>query len=141
MVRKATTQDIPAIGALMASLWPHHSAGEMAEEAANILENPDAAIFLAEENLGFAQVGLRYDYVEGTESSPVGYLEGIFVAEGYRRQGLAGQLLSACEAWCRQKGCTEMGSDCELENQKSLAFHLNCGFLEANRIICFVKKL
>ncbi len=26
-----------------------------------------------------AQSQLRYDYVEGTESTPVGYLEGIFV--------------------------------------------------------------
>ena len=27
--------------------------------------------------VAFAQCGLRYDYVEGTDSSPVGYLEGM----------------------------------------------------------------
>ena len=32
-------------------------------------------------------------------------------------------------------------SDCELENTHSLQFHLNVGFEEANRIICFTKKL
>jgi aminoglycoside 6'-N-acetyltransferase I len=141
MVRKATTQDISAIGALMASLWPHHSAGEMAEEAANILENPDAAIFLTEEDLGFAQVGLRYDYVEGTESSPVGYLEGIYVAENCRGRGYARELLAACEIWAKEKGCREFASDCELDNTQSLNFHLKLGFSEANRIICFTKNL
>ena len=35
--------------------------------------------------VGFAQCGLRRDYVEGTDSSPVGYLEGIFIKEEYRK--------------------------------------------------------
>ena len=140
MVRKATYQDIPIISSLMAALWPHHSTAEMAEEAAAILRNPNCAIFLAED-FGFAQVGLRHDYVEGTESSPVGYLEGIYVAEQYRHRGLARQLLTACESWAKEKGCREFASDCELDNTQSLEFHLKAGFMEANRIICFTKKL
>ncbi len=39
---------------------------------------------------------MRTDYVEGTESSPVGYLEGIFVKEEYRKNGYAKELLFAC---------------------------------------------
>ena len=31
--------------------------------------------------------------------------------------------------------------DCELTNDRSLAFHLSVGFEEANRIICFTKQL
>ena len=84
---------------------------------------------------------MRHDYVEGTESSPVGYLEGIYVADRYRKQGAARELLSACESWAKEKGCTEFASDCELSNVQSLQFHLNVGFEEANRIICFTKKL
>jgi len=49
--------------------------------------------------------------------------------------------LSACENWAKTKGCTEFASDCELDNVQSLQFHLNVGFEEANRIICFTKKL
>lgn len=41
----------------------------------------------------FAQCGLRHDYVEGRGSSPVGYLEGIFVEKEYRKQGCAKELL------------------------------------------------
>ena len=55
--------------------------------------------------IAFAQCQLRHDYVEGTESSPVGYLEGIFVSEGYRKKGCAAELLSECERWAKEKGC------------------------------------
>ena len=103
----------------------------------------DAAVFLALEGeaVGFAQCQLRRDYVEGTESSPVGYLEGIFVTQPCRNRGYARALLAACQDWARARGCTEFASDCELTNSESLAFHLRMGFLEANRIICFTKRL
>jgi aminoglycoside 6'-N-acetyltransferase I len=71
----------------------------------------------------------------------VGYLEGIFVSEPYRKKGIARQLLTACEGWAKEKGCTEFASDCELTNIQSLRFHQSIGFEEANRIICFTKKL
>ncbi len=91
--------------------------------------------------VGFAQCGLRRDYVEGTQTSPVGYLEGIYVEEKYRRNGYARELLKACEGWAKSKGCAEFASDCEFTNADSLRFHLAVGFMEANRIICFAKKL
>ncbi len=61
--------------------------------------------------------------------------------EGQSLLGYAKELLTACEAWARAKGCKEFASDCELENIKSFQFHKAMGFEEANRIICFVKKL
>lgn len=39
------------------------------------------------------------------------------------------------------KGCAQFASDCELDNDLSRHFHLGTGFREANRIICFTKKL
>ena len=71
----------------------------------------------------------------------MGYLEGIFVEKEFRRRGYASALLKACEAWAASGGCTEFAADCGLENEPSRNFHLNTGFAEANRIICFVKKL
>ena len=84
--------------------------------------------------VGFAQCGLRSDYVEGTESSPVGYLEGVFVKEEYRHKGYGKEFLLACERWAKRMGCSEFVSDCELSNVNSLKFHLAMGFDEANRI-------
>ena len=61
--------------------------------------------------------------------------------EPYRKQGCAKQLLTCCEQWAKEKSCTEFASDCELYNEISRQFHLGAGFREANRIICFVKKI
>ena len=63
------------------------------------------------------------------------------VAEEYRSRGIAREMLAACENWAREQGCREFASDCELSNAQSLRFHLKVGFTEANRIICFTKRL
>lgn len=144
MIRKAEMKDLPMLAKLACLLWPDHTVAEMQADIVELITKPDAAFFLAyaeETAVGFAQCQLRHDYVEGTDSSPVGYLEGIYVAEISRKQGVARALLSACENWAKTKGCTEFASDCELSNVQSLRFHLNVGFEEANRIICFTKKI
>ena len=144
MIRKADMGDLPIIADLALRLWPGHTMEEMQAEMAEILAKEDAAFFLAygeDLPVGFAQCQLRHDYVEGTDSSPVGYLEGIYVAEGFRKHGIAGDLLMAAESWAKEQGCSEFASDCELTNAESLKFHLSVGFEEANRIICFTKKL
>lgn len=143
-IRKAAFSDAAAVTGLALQLWPDHETREMQIEFESILTAAEAAVFLAfvdETPVGFAQCQLRHDYVEGTSSSPVGYLEGIFVAPAYQKRGIARVLLSSCESWAREQGCTEFASDCELDNHDSLRFHLSVGFEEANRIICFTKKL
>lgn len=144
MIQKAEVKDLPIVAELACKLWPDNAVEGLRSEMGEILAKPDAAFYIAyveDVPAGFAQCQLRYDYVEGTDSSPVGYLEGIYVAEEYRKRGIAKELLSACETWTKSKGCTEFASDCELDNMQSLQFHLNVGFEEANRIICFTKKL
>ena len=144
MIQKAEMKDLHVLAELACKLWPDNTMEEMRLEMEGIVVKPDAAFFLAyaeDTPVGFAQCQLRYDYVEGTDSSPVGYLEGIYVAQEYRKHGIARELLSACENWAKSKGCTEFASDCELDNVQSLIFHLNVGFEEANRIICFTKKI
>ena len=144
VIRKATARDLGSLTALALGLWPDHGAEALEAELRETLEQGEAAFFLAfaeARAVGFAQCQLRRDYVEGTDSSPVGYLEGIYVAADCRGRGLARALLTACEDWAREMGCTEFASDCELDNAASLRFHCSVGFAEANRIICFTKKL
>ena len=144
MIRQMQASDIDGLVDLALALWPDHSREEMAGEMASLLAAEDAAVFGWQEGGrwgAFAQCQLRRDYVEGCETSPVGYLEGIFVREPLRGKGVARALLSQCQAWAREKGCREFASDCELSNEDSLRFHLATGFQEAGRIICFVKRL
>lgn len=144
MVRKAAKGDSRILAEMAVQMWDSHSVDELETEFAQTLSGEDSAFFIKLENnkpVGFAQCGLRKDYVEGTESSPVGYLEGIFVNKECRKNGYAKELLCACEKWAKEKGCVEFASDCELDNLTSFDFHMAMGFEEANRIICFKKSL
>ena len=141
---RAVPADAETAAELACELWPGHTVQEMTDEFRTLLADEEAAVFLFRadgQTAGFAQCQLRHDYVEGTETSPVGYLEGIYVREHYRQKRVAGRLLKACENWARERGCTEFASDCELTNTDSQRFHEALGFDEANRIVAYVKKL
>ena len=144
MIRKATLEDVPQLVSLAIQMWKSHTVEDLTKIFCEHIRKGKNIIFLAiseEHIVGFAQCGLRFDYVEGTDSSPVGYLEGIFVLEEYKKRGYAKELLGECQNWAKDQGCLEFASDCELDNEESLKFHLKMGFAEANRIICFTKSL
>ena len=143
-IKQANLKDVLEVARLALVLWPDHSMHAIALEISDTMQSNKGAYFLASdqnETIGVAQINLRNDYVEGTQSSPVGYLEGIFVVEQYRQQGVAKNLLGCCENWALEQGCEELASDCELSNEESLNFHRCVGFEESNRIICFRKSL
>lgn len=144
LIRKATLEDVPQLMSLAIQMWKSHTVEDLTKIFCEHIRKGKNIIFLAiseEHIVGFAQCGLRFDYVEGTDSSPVGYLEGIFVLEEYKKRGYAKELLGECQNWAKDQGCLEFASDCELDNEDSLKFHLKMGFAEANRIICFTKRL
>ena len=143
-IKRIQIDDIEKIVFLVKKLFTNTPIDKLRNELIQDLVKKDIAIFvcyLKNEIIAFAQCQLRYDYVEGTNSSPVGYLEGIYVEPMYRKQGIAKKLLEECEKWSLKKGCTEFASDCELNNSISFNFHLSVGFEEGNRILCFRKKL
>lgn len=86
-IRRAKADQWGEAASMALLLWPSHPKEELEQEFQALLQNPDAAVFFAYEGnvlAGFAQCGLRRDYVEGSSTSPTGYLEGIFVLTGYR---------------------------------------------------------
>lgn len=144
MVRRASLEEIEHLVNLGLQLWSGHQKAELAEEFTALLKKDSACFFLKyyeNQPIGFAQCQLRFDYVEGTSSSPVGYLEGIYLSPAFRGKDFGKELLAACEKWAAEKDCREFASDCELDNAESFAFHKAMGFTEANRIICFTKPL
>ena len=141
---RATADDAKTLAGIVKIVWPDNTEEELADIILEYINQDGSAVF-AEKNDGefiaAALCSLRHDYVEGCKTSPVGYLEGVSVREEYRHQGVAKRLVEECEQWAREKGCSEFASDCELSNTDSLRFHLQIGFEEQNRIICFRKKL
>lgn len=144
MIKKAEKGDLESVVNLALLLWDSSSVKELTEEFIDAFSTDENCIFLKFEDgipIGFAQCQLRHDYVEGTKNSPVGYLEGIYIKDEFRNKGYAKELLSECELWAKSKGCSEFASDCEIDNINSFLFHKAMNFTEANRIICFTKKL
>ena len=131
MIRKAAEADRVSLAKLAAKLWRNHSEEELSAEISGLLLLTGAAFFLTEEDrqpVEVAQCQLRHDYVEGTDSSPAGYPEGIFTEEAVRGKGIAAALLVRYESWAKEKSCTEFASDCELLNAAGIRFHKTLGF-------------
>ena len=124
-------------------LWPDCPLERHALEVEQILTG-DGVVVLAKvgsELVGMAEVSIRRDHVEGTTEAPVPYLEGWFVAEKFRRQGIGRALLQFAEDWSRKKGFRELASDAEIDNTHSIRLHGTLGFREAGRSVHFVKSL
>lgn len=104
----------------------------------------DNKVFLAIENsvtIGFLNTSIRSDYVEGSETSPTGYIEGIYVLKKYRKQQVAYQLLQHSFDYFKSIGITEVGSDIELDNHVSKTFHEKVGFMEVSTNIHYIIKI
>ena len=91
--------------------------------------------------VGFAEASLRGDYVNGCVTSPVVFLEGIYVESWARRRAAARLLVDAVGAWGRKLGCREFASDALLENEESHAMHRALGFEETERVVYFRRDL
>ena len=113
-------------------------------EAASTWPN-DATVYVAREKDGnviaFAETPLRRDYVNGCNSSPVGFLEGIYVEAPYRGRGFARLLNKALEEWAAGLGCTEFASDVWLQNEAGQKAHEALGFEETDRVVFYAKRL
>lgn len=144
-MRPAEPRDADAWLSMRRLLWPEGEQ-DHAPEIEAYFAGPTprwsclVAVDDAERVVGFVEVGLR-GYAEGCSTSPVGYLEGIFVQDAHRRSGVARELVRAAEAWARGCGCTEMASDRLLENEVSGRFHEALGYEEVERIVCFRRSL
>jgi len=100
-------------------------------------------LYLDEGNnaMGFAEASVRSDYVNGASSSPVAFLEGIFVEPRARETGIARHLIEAVCTWAKDQGLRELASDADLSNTTSQAVHKALGFEETERVVFFRMSL
>jgi aminoglycoside 6'-N-acetyltransferase I len=79
--------------------------------------------------------------VNGCSSSPVAFLEGLYVREPARRHGVGRGLVAAVELWARERGCTQLAPDALLVNAVSQKAHRALGFAETERVVYSRKAL
>lgn len=145
LIRRVTTGDWDELLRMRLALWPDSSAADLETEMpAWLRDESDGTVLVAEREggglAGFVEARIR-DYAEDCETSNVGYVEGWYVDADARLQGLGRSLVHAAEEWARSVGCTEMASDCLLENEVSAAAHLRLGYEETCRLVHFKKRL
>jgi aminoglycoside 6'-N-acetyltransferase I len=132
--------------AMRIALWPEGSEDEHRADIEAYSKGAQSPICLIAfgdggAGLGFAEADLRHDYVNGCETSPVAFLEGIYVRPEARGRGVAKALIATVEAWAAEQGCTELASDTGLDNLASQAVHDALGFEETQRVVYYRKRL
>ncbi len=145
LIRASKLTDRDELVRMRLCLWPDSDASEADNVLARLNSGSIAsAVFVAERSngclCGFAEIGAR-PFAEGCQSSPVAYLEAIWVDPDARRCSVALSLVQQAQRWARAQGFTELASDCEIDNAASQAFHRAAGFAEVGRSVCFRREL
>jgi aminoglycoside 6'-N-acetyltransferase I len=144
--------DLEQLAQMCEALWPISSAEEHAKELRLLLDGQASlvvtlpiAILVAEAGdgmlAGFVEVDLR-SHADGCDpSQPVGYIEGWYVEEEFRRRGIGRKLIKAAEEWARSRHCVEIASDAVIDNVVSQHAHETLGYEVVDRCVHYRKKL
>jgi aminoglycoside 6'-N-acetyltransferase I len=146
VIERCSSLDQPGWLELRLALWPDATADEHRGYMAISLAQPERYLQLMmyderRQPLGFIEGSIRSDYVNGTGSSPVGFIEGVYVVPSRRRKGVARQLYAAIADWAKARGCRELASDALVDNEVSQRAHRALGFRETERVVYFTKAL
>jgi aminoglycoside 6'-N-acetyltransferase I len=144
-IRPLAETDLPEWLRLRLLLWDQSGEDDQMAEMVDIIENPDYQFVAVAEVgdgilAGFLEASIR-SHVEDCDTENVGYLEGWFVEDRHRQKGIGRDLVRFAEIWARQKGCTEMASDAEVDNLVSQQAHTRLGYEETSRLVHLRKVL
>ena len=146
VIERCSSLNQPGWLELRLALWPDATADDHRGYMAISLAQPERYLQLMlyderRQPLGFIEGSIRSDYVNGTGSSPVGFIEGVYVVPSRRRKGVARQLYAAIADWAKARGCRELASDALVDNEVSQRAHRALGFRETERVVYFTKAL
>jgi len=146
VIRPVQESDRASWERLREALWPEPArphAGEIDRFLAGKAREPLGVLMAFDDQrnaIGVIELSIR-PYAEGCTTDRVAFIEGWYVDPAARRAGVGAALVASAEAWARSQGCTELGSDAEVDNLSSAAAHLALGFVEAGVVRCFKKSL
>ena len=148
-IRQVQPSDRDALAQMRALLWPDSKLADHLKEFDSLLRAAATTlpltIFVSYDEVGtltgFIEVDLR-SHADGCDPArPVGYIEGWFVHEAYRKKGVGAALMRTAEEWTRSHGCHEMASDALIDNEPSQLAHQSLGFEVVDRCVHFRKTL
>ena len=149
-IRQAEISDQHELARMRELLWPESSAEDHRREVDAVLRTgkygtlPMAILVSHREDgalTGFIEAGLR-SHADGCDTAqPVGFIEGWFVNEASRKQGIGRALMRSAEQWARKQGCLEIASDTWIDDEMSIEAHQALGFEVVDRCVHFRKSL
>jgi aminoglycoside 6'-N-acetyltransferase I len=86
------------------------------------------------ERTGLVELSLR-NIVDGCLSSPVPYIEGLYIIESDRNKGIGEQVIEIIKNWSRERGYTELATDAELSNSRAQRFYERLGFETVDQVV------
>ena len=143
VIRVADGNDFESWSKMRTILWPNSTAQEHLSEIQEFIRRDSFRAWMAFDgikNVGFSEASIR-PFANGCDSRPVVFLEGVWIEESYRNQGIGRKLVEAVQLWALNKGIFEIGSDAEISNFQSHICHKKWGFEEMERVIYYRKKL
>jgi aminoglycoside 6'-N-acetyltransferase I len=144
-IREAIEQDTVQWSEMRTALWPETCDGHLSEIkeyfAGSSIDIVQAYIAeIGSEQVGFMELNIR-NFAEGSRSSKLPYVEAWYIKPEHQGNGYGKQLMKKAEQWAITQGYSELASDTEIDNHRSVSMHKHLGFLETERIVCFLKKL
>jgi|WetSurMetagenome_2_1015567.scaffolds.fasta_scaffold107583_3 aminoglycoside 6'-N-acetyltransferase I len=152
MIRLVAINDFDEWLRMRKLLYPEYSQEELLSEIKKIFHEKtivgelDYAVFVYEKDKetlgGFIETSIRQN-VSTCKSSPVGYIESLYVDFDIRRKRIARALVSESEKWIIERKCSEFAVDTNPNRKGSIDFYLSCGFAEVERSkneVLMVKK-
>ncbi|MDX1451648.1 MAG: GNAT family N-acetyltransferase [Oleiphilaceae bacterium] len=145
-IKDAGIEDIQLWASMRTKLWPTsvgQHIGELQEYFdGNSIDIEQAYLLFSKEKqaIGFIELNIR-EFAEGSRHPRVPYVEAWFVEQAFQSAGGGTMLMTKAEMWAKGKGFNELASDTEISNTKSILIHNKLGFIETERVVCFLKKL
>ena len=153
MIRQASKNDFDQWLRMRKLLYPEYSQEQLLSEIKRIFYDKtiigelDYEVFVYEKGRnvlgGFIETSLRPNVLK-CKSSPVGYIESLYVDTDIRRNGIASELVRKSEKWIIEKKCSVFAVDTDPNEKGSIDFYLSCGFAEvqhSEKEVLLVKKV
>ena len=145
LIRPVNPEDHSEWAAMRTDLWPEAS-GDHISELNQYFEGTSIDIEIAfivesgSEIVGFLELNIR-NFAEGSREPKVPYVEAWFIKERFQGRGFGKALMKEAEKWALSHGYSQLASDTEWNNSRSIAMHKKLGFEEIERVVCFLKTL
>jgi aminoglycoside 6'-N-acetyltransferase I len=145
VIREPNEKDIAQWSEMRTALWPETNDGHLSEikEYFSGSSIDIVQAYIAEVGsviVGFLELNIR-NFAEGSRHPRLPYVEAWYIKPEHQGKDYGKQLMHKAEQWAKSQGYTELASDTEVDNHRSISMHKHLGFVETERIVCFLKRL